>query len=331
MKRRCARVGMSVVALIGHAHAAEPPSPKAVFEYASVEGCPGEFTFRAQVQARTAKLEVLPPSDKRATSAPLGLVVKLSRDDAGYAGVLETWRYGASTSSQLAAPTCDEVVAGLALAAALAAEADEAAPAPTAEVVPAKAPPAPAPSPTSSPDREVLVYRSHWLFGAELGVRSGYGPGPRPSFGLLFGRAPVNRRRLAWRLSVDGVFGQDARDASRKPPTTLQLSWFGARADVCPLTLSLGLDGALLACPSVEAGVLHASASSGESSSRAWLAPGLALHVTATFGRGRFFIDGQAGAHAVVTRDRYWFRPDSEAYRTPWVTASLGFAGGIAF
>lgn len=325
--RRCgARFGWSVVALLGHAHAAAH-SPKAAFEYDSVEGCPGEFTFRAQVQARTAKLEVLPPSASSAASAPFGLVVKLSRADSGYAGVLETWRNGASTSSQLTAPTCDEVVAGLAIAAALAAEAEEppTAPAPAMQLLRT------APISEARPEVDVFVRRSHWLLGAELGQRAGYGPGARWGFGLVFGRAPVLSRHVAWRLSVDAALGKDAHDTSGHAATTLQLSWFGARADVCPLALSLDSSSVLLACPSVEVGLLHASASTGESSNRPWLAPGLALHFTTLLGRGGFFLDAQASAHAVVTRDRYWFRPDTAAYRTPWVAASFGFVGGIAF
>lgn len=324
MKRGDARFGLSVVALIGHAHAAEP-SPKAAFEYDSVEGCPGEFTFRAQVQARTAKLELLPPSSSSAASAPLGLIVKLRRTDSGYAGVLETWRNGAASTSQLAAPTCDEVLAGLAIAAALAAEAEE-------------PPPAPAPAPVTAPVveaaprlREVdsFVRRSHWLLGAELGVRAGYGPGARLGFGLLFGKSPAIRQRVAWRLSVAAALGKDAHDSGGNAGTALQFSWFGARADVCPLTFFMDASSVLLACPSVEVGLLHASASTGETSNRPWLAPGLALHLTTLLGRG--FLDAQASAHAVVTQDRYWFRPDRAAYRTPWVAAGFGFAGGIAF
>ena len=329
--RRCgARFGWSVVALLGHAHATEQ-SPKAAFEYDSVEGCPGEFTFRAQVQARTAKLEVLPPSGNGAASASFGLVVKLSRANSGYAGVLETWRNGASTSSQLTAPTCDEVVAGLAIAAALAAEAEEPPPAPASAPSPVTAPVVEVSR--AIPEVDVFLRRSwsRWLLGAELGLGAGYGPGPRLGFGLMFGRAPALPRHVAWRLSVDTALGKDAHDTSGHAATTLQFSWFGARADVCPLTLSVDFSSVLLACPSVEVGLLHASASTGESSTRPWLAPGLALHLTTLLGRGRFFLDAEAAAHAVVTRDRYWFRPDTTAYRPPGIAGSFGFAGGIAF
>ncbi len=326
MKRCGVRLGLSVAALIGHAHAAEP-SPKAAFEYDAVEGCPGEFTFRAQVQARTAKLEVLPPSGDKVASAPLGLVVRLSRAEAGYAGVLETWRNGASTSSQLTAPTCDEVVAGLAIAAALAAEAEE----PPSAPAPLTVPVVEGPTPLREVDVFVRRSRSHWLLGADLGLGAGYGPGRRLGFGLMFGRAPAILRHVAWRLSLEAAVGNDAHDSGGNAATALQLSWFGARADVCPLTLPLDFSSVLLACPSVEVGLLHASASSGESSNRPWLAPGLALHATTLLSQSRFFLDFQASAHAVVTRDRYWFRPDTLAYRTPWVDAGFGFAGGIAF
>ncbi len=311
-----------VVALTATFAAAELAPERAVSEYHPAPGCPGEFTFRAQVQARTGRLVLVPAEQPDAPASAPRLVVWLRQEGSGYAGDLEIVRDGAVVRSTLEAPTCDEVVAGLSIAAALS----------VAPVAPEPLdPPAPPPSLPPVPPPRLAPHQvaplQAWLVGASVGARFGYGPGATFAAGILTGQA-LGSSVWAWRAEASVAVGRDVT-SSGVESIELAFTWVGGQADLCPLPLVSGSSLAVRACATLDFGVLRATATSGETSDRPWLAPGLALRCTARFGAA--FLEPHLSLRAPLFRDQYWFRPNTLAFEVPWGAAEAGLAGGVAF
>ncbi len=292
-------------------------------DYHAIDGCPGEYTFRAQVQARTANLVLTPVSSTSPAGDPRTYVVRLQRADGGYSGTLEVIAPPApSTRNVLTAPTCDEVVAGLAIVAALGADKPESLP----EAEPPPPPPASSPSPLPTappiadppPDDDRARERKRSLLALSPEARWGYGPSLAPGLGIWAGHH--QSRGLAWRAGVAGAYGGTAGQANDRATFWAIVS----EGEVCPL---LGPRSSLepLLCASIEAGVVSSTAASGESSLRPWLAPGMALRLFVPL--GGWFIEPSLAARVPLVRDRYWVRPDSLLFETPVVVGQ----GAVSF
>ncbi len=327
---RSARASGAVFALAAVAAAAPATS-----EYHGAAGCPGEFTFRAQVQARTDRYEVTPAAAGAARDAAPSatrFVVWLWQQGNGYRGRLEVSRRGVTTKSELSATTCDEVVAGLSIAAALTAESEVAAPsasAPPPRDAEARAVPAPQAEPVTEQGAASLRSGSRWLLGAALGERFGYSPRAGLAAGLMLGRSPApGEAGIGFRVAANVTFADDISNAG-PPPLRLGFTWLGVAADLCPLQLRTGPTSALLPCGSLEVGVLRAAATTGEISVRPWVAPGLVLRFSAAW--GGFFVEPLLAARLPLFRDRYWFQPDTQAFQVPILTLEAALVAGLRF
>jgi len=133
---------------------------------------------------------------------------------------------------------------------------------------------------------------------------------------------------LAWRAAANVALGRDV-SSSRGAAIRLGFIWLGMSGDVCPLSVGTGTTSALLVCASMDLGLFSARSSSGETSTRPWLAPGLVLRFSARF--GAVFLEPHLAMKAPLIRDRYWFRPDTPAFEVPWVAGQAALSGGIAF
>jgi hypothetical protein len=208
---RLALAGGAMLTLGGSAGAAPAPE-RGISEYHTAPGCPGEFTFRAQVHARTSQLVLVPAETAGGSPSAVRFVVRLRQTAVGYAGTLEIWRAGAAAQNTLAALTCDEVVAGLSIAAALstASPSPEPLPEPSVRV-------APAPRVAESPVRELPPAdpNGRWLLGASLGARFGYAPSTSLGAGVLTGRwfTPGSSSDLVWRAAANVAFSKDVSSA----------------------------------------------------------------------------------------------------------------------
>lgn len=328
--RLASAFGAACASLLPAVAAASPE--RAISEYHPAPGCPGEFTFRAQVQARTEAVELAPAEEPWPNGADVRFVVWLQQLRDGYAGTLEIVRDGVTTSSRLEAKSCDEVVAGLSIAAALSSDSVSASKPrltlPTAPK-PASPPPGLAPPAPAVPAASVKPSTRAWLLGATFGERFGYAPRGSLAAGLLFGRTGFSGGASpVLRGAVNMTFANDVA-SNGSPPLNVGFTWLGGSGDVCPLSLRAGPSAALFPCLSLELGGLRATATDGGTSLRPWVAPGLALRFTAAF--GGLFVEPALVARFPLLRDRYWFRPDTLAFRVPALTVEAALAGGIAF
>jgi hypothetical protein len=305
------------------AAASEPR--RAWLDYRPVEGCPGEYTFRAQVQARTAKL-ILSPTPANGAASDQGVYeVRLRRDPGGYSGALEVkLPHATPTHNELSGPTCDEVVAGLAIAAALGVEVEEipvlpkppADQPPTAETQPLA--PSAAVSQSADRDRE----DRGWLLALSPAERFGYGPSAAPGLGMWIGH---RTRSLGWQAQVAAARGGDVEPSN----VNLAFWWLAAEAELCLEVPPASQGLRILACGSLEAGIVRGMASTDETSTRPWVAPGVVLRLHAPL--GRFFFEPTFGVRAPLIRDRYWIRPAVEAFRVPAATGEASLAVGFHF
>jgi hypothetical protein len=297
--------------------AAATPQPGAAvvrvrLTFSAPPGCPGEVTFRSQVQARTTRVEFAPEA------SPV-LAVEIEKSEAVYVGKLGAdWLSGASSEAPLAAESCDEVVAGLALLAALRVDAN------AAKVVELDAtpvevkPPASAPPPPASRVFELTL-------GA--GGRTGLGRVASPSAGL--GLSWVGRDGpRAWQLpdihlGLMGVLGGELE----KPGLQARLGLIGAVIDLCPLGTRFGLK--LSVCLAAESGAVVARLTPEARVTSPLLAIGAAARLR--WDARAFFAGLRAGGAAHILRPSYYFRPETPAYVTPLLVVEGAAYAGYSF
>ena len=298
-------VGLVTAALmlVGTAQAA-PRTELVHLEYQAPAECPERGVLESAILARTAAARFTTAADAERVFA----VLIAAADDGGYRGALDVRDGGTSTTRDLAAPRCDDLVAALSLIIALAID-------PTAPAI-VTAPLPPPPPPPRAPGRPVETS----AIGGGL-VVAGITPGPAMTAAL--------EGRIGWRgvghIGAAGLLGYDSDQMASGRAGFL---WIAGRASACWQWLATGVDSDM--CAHGEIGGLVVSADdivNAQGSRRLWLAPG--GHVAARWPRtSRIFGELQAGVSFPLLRERFYFAPGTSIHSTwaavPWVSISAG-------
>ena len=302
---------------------------QAALEYRAPASCPTDATFVAEVTARMPRLRRV-----ESEGAPR-FVVEVTPLDDGYRGELTSRDPDGTTSTrEVSADTCEEVVGALALVLALAIDlrAPPDAPAetplavaPTEEPVPE--PRAPAVAEALAPSTPAA--RSRFGGGTGLASTGGIAPaallGPAIFVEATFGLGPALRPTL--RLGAQRA-GSGAIEAPNGG--SARLTWTVGTLDACPVTWTPAGDRLELSpCARLDAGVLVGSGANvahPRDSTQAWLDAGLIARAEWAFARP-LFADLEGGAVVMVTRPRFHFDAPDVPIRQP---APVGGVAAVA-
>jgi hypothetical protein len=153
-------------------------------------------------------------------------------------------------------------------------------------------------------------------------------PSVRPGLGAF-----VEGRKRLWGGSraLRGSFAY-ATGTANVASSNLDLTWVTGRLDACPFHVDVAGPVTFDPCAAAEVGSIAAgakNATNAQNTTRAWVAPGVALRLEGRISSFLFF-ELDALALVPVVRDSYTFTPPgSTAYRAPPLT--LGGAFGIGF
>jgi hypothetical protein len=325
-----------LIALTCVTRSSRADSQALALDYDADATCPDQEAFSALVLEKLAANCVAEGSSTRPQIA-----AHIHATSAGFVGQLALRRSDASSyDREVTGTSCTEVANALAFVLALAlgtkeATASSAEPAPSAVVAPppvpaVKEPPraSTAAQPTPRPAEE---RRSLWRLGAgaQVGERGGLGAS------TITGSAFLEARRVA-----HGPFGftfragfSSAQTASRHDPNgTTNASWWAGNLEVCPLRLQLLGPLALLPCAGADVGRLRikgspssAPGSSGDAASKLWVDGFAGVRLELSLARW-LALEVQSDLLVPLTRYRFEFRPNTDAYRIPGL-ALAGLAG----
>jgi hypothetical protein len=324
---------------------AEPSAPPVVaepvvFEVDSPTGCTDAAAFLRAVQARTRRVR---ESEGGAGERRFKLSVRpFAAGFEGRLSVVAGEREGGER--RIGAPTCHEVVAALALIAALAIDPDTltapvgsfsepAAPSPDVPNTPAETRPPPSADGRAPVGTRVPVVRDIPIEGRSTPRES---PSPATfAAGVSFGANADPARPLVFptgalvtELSLDArrVLSPRFRLGARAslPASVTSASGFatftliGARAEGCPVTLTLTARADLVPCVLADGGVVRASGDSGRgtvSRTRPYWGAGVVSRVEWDLGSADFELE--LGVSRPLVRDRWSFSPGETIYEAP--------------
>lgn len=305
-------------------------------QYDAPGNCPADAAFRAEIRARTPRLDQPPPDGGRHTYA-----AKLREDGSRFVGELTiTDPDGTSGVRQVVGDRCDDAASALALIIAIGIDPNAStAPAPAAPpsrrppTRPQALPPQPSPPPPAAP-RVVApspVRPASWAWSAAFdGLLLG-GVAPDPSLGAAIGveaAPPAGRAwspafRVGLAYADNALTGGADRDAAFQwiaVPLALRLLnvRFGERVWVAPwLTADMGViraRGRAVAEP--------------QQQTRLWLDVAATGRTTVTLGHG-WFVEGSLSAVVPIARHAFVFEePRILVYDIPAVTWRAGLGGG---
>jgi hypothetical protein len=246
------------------------------------------------------------------------LVVRIEKSEAGYSGRLSGSLAGPQPEA-LAAPTCDEVVAALALLAALRVDSDAGR---VAEIEPTPIPPK-----RRRPPALARVETRTFDLVLGVGARSGVGRALSPALGVGVGWVHRDWARIVQipdlHLNLVGVMG----GTLAKPGLEAELGLVSGALDVCPLGTRFGVSVTL--CVAVEGGAAIVLLEPGNSFASPLVAVGSATRVS--WGSGPLLLGLRVAGMANVVRPSYFFRPDIVAYATPWWVLEGALLAGYSF
>jgi hypothetical protein len=274
--------------------------------YVAPPGCPGEITFRSQLQARTARLAFDPDASDE-------LRIVIERADHGYSGHV-VWGEPPADATALQAETCDEVVAGLALSVALRVDTEARA----------------VPDLPRAEKRERAPSKPVSARGLELallgGASSGLGRSVSPQLGMSAGWVSFTAGWLRALPDVRIYLASVRGGTLSKPGLSAELDSYSAALEACPLALAR--QPVLSLCGFLEGGVVVATLTPETSVASAVL--GLGPSVRLAFETRGFVAGARVAASFDALRTSYLFRPDSVAYRSPLArlesTLFIGYA-----
>ncbi len=331
---------LTAAALIAFAAArpalADPPVAPIRISYHAPAGCPAESAFSSQILARTSRARIATPGE----AGSRALLVTIVPDGGGFAGRLEIAdRGGRLSHREVSGDTCQEVVAALALVTALTldplASTKPLPPAPAAKssAPPPAPPPAPAPVPVQRP---VLIAprpapappppRPPWhvSFGDDVAVRGGATPHAVLTLPLF---VELEMPRMG--ASLRAAFERSQQDTEQVSPGAAVFRWTAGTLEACPLAWSRS-GFRVSPCLRLEAGVLEGrgeGVTPPRSRSRTWVALGATGRAEWSF-LPPAFLDVGGGFVLPLTRDRFYFQPDTTIYKPPalgWIArAGLG-------
>jgi len=316
---------------------AEENGERIRLDYAGAESCPSKQAFEGLVRGRTSRaLFVSDDGDGRvfdvrltAGTSPKGRVVVRR------GGVFEGTR-------DVRAETCADVADALALVVALAID-------PMARTKPLASPPEPEPPPPSPRSAEpepiappvtttetpvapsVVERRSRGAFSLGTDVAIVTGAAPTTLLGVspvVAGKWPIGSMAIGAHLG----FVHARTGEVSVPGGAAAFTWNVGQLDGC-LTPWPAARARLSACARVQGGVLDASGlaiPSPKSESRAWLATGPLLRAEWSI-VGPLFVDANLGMMFHVMVDRFYFLPDTTAYRVPLVGLDGAIGAGVTF
>lgn len=300
-------------------------------EYESDERCPSEADFAKRLRAKSILRDRGGREDVPRT---IRMAVHASTADAfGRLTIVE--RSGETTTREVAAQTCDQVVDALAFVAALALEphADpEQPPSPATPTVPLAQP---RESPESRPAPCAPWHASAAVLGEfEVGIP----PGSQFSFPLLaeVRMAPIEAPSR-WAPSLRLGFERGLGASTNTPEGSAQFTWTVGRLDVCSAwavvpTVTVG------GCLGGDAGQVDATGNIAHAASRQriWVAFG-GLVRERSDGLRPVFVEVDGGVFVTAYRDQFVFSAplpsgqETAIYTVPPVGARFGAGVGITF
>jgi hypothetical protein len=330
-----ALVGVVTTTLAWGARADDATTPIRV-RVDAPRSCATDDGFWRELSARTSRLE-------RANESPSSLVVSVTEQpDGGARGVLRVERSGATSERTLTGATCQEVVRGLSLVAALAFDANAGSNAPepananananadAAANAPATAPANPrAPSPAAEARRPIPVGAWRVGLGGGAAVIALGAPSSVAGYGG-FAEIARDRRGLSPAVRVGLMH---AEGGSPDGPARADLSWWLARAELCPVRLDLLRTVHARPCAGLETGALTGTpvgAARAQTKTRPWLAPSLSGRIEWEIYRVSF-IEAEAGLTAPLIRDELVVDPTVSLYRAPALVPSARISAGVRF
>jgi hypothetical protein len=294
--------------------------------------CPAAATFREKLSTyRRAAASRRQPATNAET-----LTVRMTHR-AGASGVegelVVRFADGTTAHRVVDGETCASVVDALALMSAMTIDGP-----PINDPAVASVPPPPPPVP-AEPEPAPDAHDSGSVLDLDAGYHFAAGFAGGPAFGIApvvtpnisaFGELDLTRASVfspMVRLSLAyATSGENAGTGGGALATSLT----DATIDVCPVRWTFG--GLRLApCAFGEAGALAASGylvTPARSAVRPWAAVGALGRVRYVFQR-RFFVELSGGATLPLVRDRFFFEPDTTAYRAPAITGAGAAALGV--
>jgi hypothetical protein len=292
-------VASMLVALPARAQAT-PARERVHLAYDAPPACAARATLEAAVAARAPAVVFTPPADGARVFA-----VVITQTDAGYQGSLAVGSTAGTSSRELAAARCDDLVQALALVIALAID-------PAALSAP--------PAVTAPPP--MVVRPSPWRAAALVGggVSGGVTPGAAPAVAV---EARLARRGLG-HAALTALLGGSERSVGDGDAA---FRWLAGRGSLCWQLLHGPVDAD--ACGHLEMGAINAEGSGiarAHQAARTWLAPG--AHAAARWAGRRLLLEVQGGVSVPILRDRYFFDPGGTIHRTwiatPWILVATG-------
>jgi hypothetical protein len=262
--------------------------------YRASEGCPEGPAFVARLVQLGHAAELARVGD------PVDFTVSVARTHEGSSGRLERQTAaGQLAMRQVSAPSCEEVVEGLALSLDLALG------------------PEPAPAVTQRSGSEGLS------LGLGATLATGLAPAALPGLALFgeLGGPRAARLRLEARAARGASEGRDEVE--------LVVSLVAARLQGCPLAVGLA-EWSWAPCLSLALGGLWAEGepNTGRSDSGAWASAGASSRVDWQLGR-RFALGFELGASVPFVRYRMGAAEDAPLYRTRAIGLELGLVAAV--
>jgi hypothetical protein len=317
-----------VLLLCARAEAAEDATPD--IQYLVPATCPDVRAFRERLEARVAG------ASKEAVSRSLrAITIRIDESPAGYSGSLVIRDTdGATSTRQLSAPTCDEVVDAFAVLSALTMGIVASGPLAPPRA-PSKPPPPAVPAPPLGPPPAPGPPDGRWRFsvGADLTVVTFVGPtlgvGPEPFVDLS--REGRSLLSPAFRLSGARIGGEGASAGGGSASLTLTT----LRLDGCPLRLPVARNLWGTPCLGVRAGIIQGDGTIGGQSqdeTELWLSLDLVARVSWTPWKW-LLVEVQGGGSAPLFRYDFYFAPKTQdgLYETPVLGAFFGAGVGVRF
>jgi hypothetical protein len=315
-----------------HAQSAEPVR----IEYSAPPECPARSDFLLQLASRAQRVRLAAPGELARS-----FTVSVRAEGGRFVGRLGAERLSETAQREIAAASCDSVVASLALAVALALDPDL--PEPPSEAATANSSPAPPQRTTraqrsAAPGRPTLLAetsprRAPWrgTGGVQVlgvtGVMPGFHVAPR-----IFGEL-LRRNDGAWAPSfrLSFVRGQTGSvDAGRG---TASFTWLAARAEACVHRFELRDDTHFSPCAFIDAGAVRgvgAGVTVPRDKTLPWVAPGALVRLDQELFQ-TLALEVQGGLFIPLDRGDYHFDPDPIIFETPAIGGEAALGIGVRF